>query len=369
MIPIFNIVFTRKFFKAIAVWLLYSLAVGILTSAFTPFFILKHIVYFTVAFVILSIFKEQFIYAFEKTMFYLALIGLFFWLWLLFSPDLLIGLAESLNISGEMERNSAAYYNFIVYTVEVSYYPEFIARNRGFTFEPGPYSIYLSIALTFYLIRVGLRKALSFRFIILIVSLISTLSTTGFLALGITLIYLSFAGVRGIRKVVYVGITAGIFIYAFYTFDIFYNKIASSYESGINVEETLSAADKKGQSISGGRFGGIILGWQNLKRYPLFGIGGSSELSYGRLDVSSGVYIVNGIGNIISTYGLFGILIYLYYLYKSSKLVASLQGSNVKYAFFSVFIISSFSFSLHLQVMLFTLVFLALFINPPVKAV
>jgi len=140
------------------------------------------------------------------------------------------------------------------------------------------------------------------------------------------------------------------------------DKIINLFETGQDFEHLINSAAQSGGAYSAGRFGGFLIGWEDFKKFPVYGRGGVSELSYGAYGFGT-AYIVNGIGNIMSQYGLFGLFVFFTFLLKSSLLIANYFRSKAKFAFFIVSIIAAMAFSTHMQIIIFTLMFISFYIG------
>jgi hypothetical protein len=360
----FKIPITRKYGVAIVVWALYSIATFFQHQVFTPFFIFRYATYITVAYVMVMLYKERLFIRFEKYLTTLALISLFFFVWQVLSKDTLLAFARIFDVSGEMGRNSHEFRNFIFHTVEVSLYDTSYERNYGFAFEPGTYSVYLAIAILFNLLRTHLNFSPkgNVQFYILTLALITTFSTTGYIALGIIIIYLIFIEVKGVSKYFYLLVSLIVAVYIFLSVDFLYNKVEELYLKGQEIDTVLERAEETGTSYSGGRFGGFIIGWEDFKQFPLWGRGGVSNLTSGSKG-DGRVYMVNGIATIMSRFGVFGLIIYFSFLYKSSKILSRSYKSNAIYVFFLACVVGNTSFSIHEQYLLFALIFMSFFYN------
>ena len=133
-------------------------------------------------------------------------------------------------------------------------------------------------------------------------------------------------------------------------------------ESATKLEETLDKSARKNIAYSAGRFGGFVIAWNDFKNSPIVGIGDSKTHSLGGAGGSK-VYIVNGLASILSMYGIFGLLVFVFYLRKSSSVYSliSTEGKNFKYSFFIIMIISYFSFSFQVLPIIFSLTFISIF--------
>ncbi|HNV53090.1 MAG TPA: hypothetical protein PKM28_09385, partial [Tenuifilaceae bacterium] len=237
-------------------------------------------------------------------------------------------------------------------------------RNYGFAFEPGTYAIYLSVAILFNLLRtkVCLSVKENTRFYVLLLALITTFSTTGYIALGVIIIYLMFTEFKGLSKYFYLAAVVSFSIYLFVTVDFLYDKMEELFYGGRDVEELLYKAEETGFSYSAGRFGGFVIGWEDFKENPLFGRGGVSDLTVG-VKGEGRVYIVNGMANIMSQFGVFGLAVFFIFLFKSSLMIAVEFDSRAYLITFFTFVIGIVAFAIHTQYILFTIMFCSFFVK------
>jgi len=359
---IFKVKINKIFLYAFSVWVIYIILSYFSHGVFTPFFAFRNFVFIYVTYVVINIYRNRLTQYFEKYITILALISIVFYAWQMLSVNTLASFMNIFNVAGDIQRGSDYFYNILVYTLEINRGTNSILRNYGFCFEPGPFSIYLSLGILFNLMDKGIRFRENRNLIIMLIALLTTQSTTGYLAVGSLFVYISYKQNRSIFKYYIVAFLALGLVTLILYIPFLGDKIRITYESGLAVEQTLNRAINLNTNYSAGRFGGIILGWKDFIRFPLLGISGITELSYGRHS-GYGIYMVNGIANIMSTFGLFGIIMYLIFLIKSSKFFSSIYGRDSNLGFVIVMLISLFSYSVHFGVLTFMFIFSSIFIN------
>lgn len=351
----------KKFIMLCAGWVMYSIITAFRNSEFLPFFTFRYLVYFLVAFTLIKLYNKKLFFLFEKSIYYLAIVSLFFLFFEIFSPSFIRSVTEPINIAGDLCSERFFYSNIIVKTF-LWRSNVFLQRNAGFCWEPGPFSIFLVLA-TFFLY---LRKPITFwkhnEFWIFIITILTTQSTTGVGTLLVLIIYLIFKRYKGDVKYFYLifSLIIGVLIFIYTPF--LYDKITKLIIMGKNIEEVIDRAANTGNSYSGGRFGGLVIALHNFIERPILGTGGYSSLSYGSVE-DGNVYIVNGLALIITTFGLLGILFYLFFAYKSSVIISRLYKSNCFLGFFIIIILSSFGFGVHNMPILFSLILFSFFID------
>jgi len=140
-----------------------------------------------------------------------------------------------------------------------------IIRNSGMFWEPGAFAGYLIVALLIIVVLNGSFKIELFRREILIITIgiITTLSTMGYLVLGLIILVYIFSNF-GIVKYFF----ASIFIFSMF---LTYNnlpflkaKITDQFQESLDIDESV---------VSNTRFGSIIMDLQYIESSPWFGNG------------------------------------------------------------------------------------------------
>lgn len=356
-----NVRFKKDYFIACFVWLVYALFISIKFDTIYPFFIFRHLAFITIAYVVINIYRDSFFYKFERIIYFFSLISLFFYCWQTVAPGSLIAIMKMADISQSPFSNRPDYYNFIFITVD--YYPDFLfQRNSGFCWEPGPFSIYVVFAMLFNLSRNNFNMMNNKTFWIFLVTLITTQSTTGLAAFILMFLIIQFNKKLGAYKYVIFPVILIIVALIWVKVDILSSKVMELYIQSFELEEIMMSSAERGAEHSAGRFGGFIIAWNDLINNPLLGLGGNIEGSFGRQNYAK-LYIVSGLGTIMSAYGLFGIVVYLYFTFKTSSFFSAYMNLKSKWLFFWMAFICSFAFSIQVQVILFTLLFFSFYNN------
>lgn len=354
--------YNKRFYTIIVIWLGYCLVTGLIHSVFLPFFIFRYITYFTVAYTLFSLYnKFHFFFLFEKSVFILSVISLLFWLLEIFAPNFIVSFCKPIDLSGDLFPKSYFYSNIIVKSFLWGE-DQVIPRNCGFCWEPGPFSIYVLIAMFLCWTRMKEKALSKIYFWILFITLLTTRSTTGIGTFMCLVLYIIFAKYKGGSKFIYLFLFLLLTITVFMEISIFKNKIIDLYQSSLNIKDTFDLAKKTGGTYSGGRFAGFLIAWKDFLSRPLFGTGGYSGLSYGWVGRGH-IFIVNGWATILSTFGLFGIISYACLLIKSSKVYSKIFFIKEKKALFIILAFCSFGFSIISMPMLFAIVLFGMLTN------
>lgn len=275
-----------------------------------------------VVFIAYCMMKKRFFYYFDKVVSDLSLICLVVWLGAVLLPDMVPILIHKISITPAARPMAS---NFFIFGL-CSQFEEGIRRNLGFTWEPGRYSCYLLIAL-FINLSINKFKIYNNRnFWILFLSLLSTLSTTGYVGCSIVILYFLYN--KGIMSK---AIVIGILVVAFPTimsFSFMQNKIQDVILTTYNEDEVSHnmnhiMSQKEMPIIVPQRGLGIYVDVLDFIHDPFIGYGEEFR-SYSNTRLFHG-YIVsssNGITKIFASKGLiYGCIIYIL-LFASSFLFA-----------------------------------------------
>jgi len=190
-------------------------------------------------------------------------------------------------------------------------------RNSGMFWEPGAYSGYLLLIPIMYfsdlkeLWNLHKRKC-----IVLLIALLTTLSTTGYIILFLILIYYLMVK-SGKKFLVYLSlpfILSG--MYKIFTqVDFLGEKIETQFES-------TNSSSNIGEDFSADRFGALAFDLYYINKHPLIGNGIHSKTRYEDhqylvLDEDSGITSHgNGFSNFVASMGILSMALLFYLLYK-----------------------------------------------------
>lgn len=140
-----------------------------------------------------------------------------------------------------------------------------IPRNFGFFWEPGAFAGYLIIAFILFIDELDwLIKYKRRDVIILLVALLTTISTTGYLVLSVIVLFYILQKRKGPGTILLAIIVVGAMVFAFMRLDFLYNKILAEYT-------VLEYQDWDTVNLS--RFGSVLFDWQYIVLHPIVGNG------------------------------------------------------------------------------------------------
>ena len=230
------------------------------------------------------------------------------------------------------------YANIWIYTIN-----QHNRRNCGFVWEPGGFANFLILAI---IINLALNKfnLKNKKLIILLITLLTTLSTTGYLSLIIITFWYLY-NVESNKKIFAAPIILLGSIYIL-NLDFILTKILKIFSTYNNVFLTYSALSyKTGNSYSMGRFAGFMMNIKDFLNNPVIGYGGHSELTWAnRMQVN--LASINGLGSWLAMFGSIGMIIFIYSYYKSFKTIGLYYNFKKHILLFFVILVLGFSFNL-----------------------
>lgn len=258
------------------------------------------------AFLIFSNTKDKFASIYVRLIYVAALVSLFFFTITLIPQigDFLLNSVAPLFKSPFYPVDSfySEHRTIIVYNVEHIH----TYRNSGPFWEPGAFAIFLVIAQLFrfrennFFDKVGL---------VLFISVITTLSTSGFLAEFLLLIfYITRQKNFGAKLIIPVIVLVGLGVYT--EFDFMEEKI----------QRNIEVADYNTAS----RFGSAVADLRDFENSPIIGWG-RGENRFGGMKYASFTrefHRNNGLSDLLVTYGLIIFVFYLYRVFKSFRIIA-----------------------------------------------
>jgi hypothetical protein len=290
-----------------------------------PMFILYHFGLLFIAYLIISSNGRNFIIHYENIVYKLAVISLVFFPFQLLFPQAIFNLLNLIQSVLGFHVTSESYSSILIYTFNQDFNET--ARNCGFSWEPGPYAIFLLLAILFRLMSNQLK--IDKHIVIFITAMITTFSTTGILGL-LVIIGWYFYNKRKQIFIVILPVIIGISIFLFTNVDFLGAKITSQYSSA-QAEVDAQFNNKQEKNISIGRFSGFLLNWGDFKRNPILGYGGHIKEETEAAKMGKLISSTSGLGNWMAQFGVIGLIILLITHIRSQRklhLIFNLRGSG-----------------------------------------
>lgn len=257
---------------------------------------------FLFPFLVLQIIGKRFLSVFVQVVFVLTLVGLVFWSLENLLPDFT---STVRNISRSFNLDVESNENILIYNSEGSTKYGFI-RNAGFAYEGGAYSIILIIAIIFNLV---INNAIvDKKTKILILAVITTFSTAGYLALALIFYGLYYTKIKNRIALILFSIFFFSFIaYSFTQLDFLETKIIEQYQLTNDPFATR------------GRFASATADLLEWQRNPIFGVGKFEKTRFEIFRNVSDQHRVNGLADFLAKFGVVVFIGYWVLLYRSLK--------------------------------------------------
>lgn len=188
-------------------------------------------------------------------------------------------------------------------------------RNAGCFWEPGVFSGYILLTFLLFFNDVDvLWKRHRIRVLLLIIALITTQSTTGFITLLIMSVVWTLIRYRKRQsvRIIALFLIVPIAYYSITRVSFLGNKIVSEYTAASEMEQG---------DVVYSRFGSIVFDWHYIQKHPIIGNGLSAETRYADHKSYFNVDELDGFGNgfsgIIGDLGILFLLFFFIELYKN----------------------------------------------------
>lgn len=303
-----------EFIEMLSILLFYSVLTIITTGSSNTFLwkFSQWSIYILVAYAICKGYKYRFFVIAETILFHLAIIGIICWVILLIVPvefTHFISLFSFTPFNDDINYKSA---NVFFYTIILShayggvdsdgFY--LIMRNCGFAWEPGAFACFMCMAICFNVLRTKMRFKKNIPFIIFLLALASTQSTTGYSTFGIMLIVWLIYN----KKIGWFVLLIPLFLFV----------IGLPFMSEKLEIRAEGFSDATLDNVQGNMGYDRLLSFRILLdeflEHPLFGYG-YSEPSFAKY----GITTFSGIGIILSQFGIFMSTLFLLSLISSAK--------------------------------------------------
>ena len=346
-----NLRVSKTLLVALAVWMAYFVINALTIHGFHPYFMGTYVATIMIAYWLASLYGYEFFARYEDAIYVLSAISLFFVSLEILIPDLLSSFMNTFNLSGNLFGDKKGYATILVYTTGSEdigsdvVQNSFIPRNAGFCWEPGPFSCFIALAIFFNLVRNNSQLKDKKRLIVFLLTLLTTQSTTGFMALFAIVIWLSQSHVKknAFRMLLPPAAIAAI-VLLFTKVPFLKDKIIS--ESRQDVTYFLVRAQSTGNSFAPGRFASLALGWMDFLNHPIAGYGGNFTLSVGYIDETTVVATIGGLGTIISRYGAIGSILFIILIFMAGKKIGRHFNAPATFIFPLLLLIIAFGFNI-----------------------
>lgn len=276
-----------------------------------------------IATLILKLMRYNFLFTFEKLLYFLTIISLIFYPLQLLSHDKTLILVSNISQFNPLTEQDEEMKNFLIWGMDV----DSGIRNSGFAWEPKAFVNFLILGIIIRLIQNNLNIK-DKRILIYTLAVITTLSTTGFLILfGLIPLFILFNKSPDKFFKYLIPVTL-IFIYIM-QLDFMWNKIKMEWEGRYEYESLLSDS-RTFSKRSLGRTPSMFVDLIDFSKQPILGFGLQRDLR--TQSVYTKLVRVNGLTDWIASFGIIGIILFIfghYYGFKKYLSIYNLSGASI----------------------------------------
>lgn len=338
---------SNNLLKLIVICLIWDIAVSIHKKLISSsdqsfqFFLFYAVIY---AYIHIRVYGRQITSLYESIIVSICKISLLFWTISITLPQIMSSIA-SFFPQTNLGHNILYLYNYIDYS-SVHH-----LRNSGCSWEPGRFAIMVLLGIYCNMLRNGIKFKNNRNIIWLLITLASTMSTTGYSIAILVYIIMLYRGSGLSSKIGYTIILIPIIAYIS-SLNFMGDKITEQLNIRNAIEqrkENIGYYDNtlnEGEYIGSlGRFEAMYFEWDNIKHDPVLGYGRNPKNSYFYQNISSHFSLTGGIFKVIGMHGcILGMLFYIL-LYMSSKRISEYSRFNISpLILFLIIMLSSISY-------------------------
>jgi hypothetical protein len=343
-----GIIFNKKFFVLLFGVFIYFVAISIKYREIHPFFLVYYFSYFFIVYVLVTALGLKIFTIFEKLNFYLAVVSLFFMVvQVLLRGDTLFSLFSKLPHMETWSRVTGEGANIFIYSVQPVMssilYNFAIPRNCGYAWEPGAFAVYLCLAIFINLFFIEPDKQSRNRLWILILTLLTTQSTTGYLIFIV--IMASYLLRKKLNVIILVlPVTVVVLIYVS-SLPFMSKKVINLIDDTKRIDQLVEDYYGSETPASPQRFTSLLIAWIDFKDNPVLGIGVQGDEGW-TFKLGSNISVISGIGNLMAQFGLVGLIFFITLLLKSSIFFSRYFKFNSIFLLFYIIVFISISYSI-----------------------
>ena len=313
----------KSFIVVVLVFTLYALITAVNNSRLSLMWMAQWYIWLSIAYVICKVYLFRLFVVYETAVYFLCVISLVFWFGQLLNPKLIENLVEITSLSSPYATDCNVKVNNFLFTVnrraDVLNEYTFVIRNAGFAWEPGAFASFICLGLFCNLMRTNFRIVNNRSLYVLLISLLSTQSTTGFV------IFIFLLGAHMIMN--------GKYSYVIWILPLIIGLFCLPFvrDKVLNEMQLTSNFDIRNLgdgTYSLGRMASFKLYWMEFLRHPILGLGGyagGTELQARGYD---NVALISGIGQIFAMYGIVVSCLFFTCLYRTSILLEKIFSRN-----------------------------------------
>ncbi len=329
-----SIVFDYRTLSVVALFLLVEILQFVFIKPFDPVMISGTLIRIFLSLFVASLLRDKFSGYYVNILYFFSIISFLF-----FIPSLLVPAFFNFFVSSvcpfftPLTVDPDGFYivwpTNILFCFHECVLTEF--RNPGPFWEPGLFAVFLNLALILNLIKE--KKLWTRKNTVLILALITTFSTAGYIAFFVLLISFYLVDQSMIKKILLTAILLPVLLTLYFSLEFLHTK----------VEENISLAG----STTSSRFGSASVDFADFTQSPWIGWG-RGVMRYGGRSFaffSEDQHRNNSVTDLLATYGIFLFLTFFYHYYQSLKALCRTSNFRTAFAGYALIVILMLGFS------------------------
>ena len=343
-----KVLFDLKFYLLIFGFTIYFLGISAKYTEFHPTFFLNYFFKFFVVCIAIKALRINLFKIYELVLYYLSLIALFFWsIQTILGGDTLYSYFSRIPGISLFSYVSGNGLNAIIYSVQPTtssiIYNFMLPRNSGFAWEPGAFAVYLCLAIFINLFITDSDKSTKSRFWVLLIALLSTQSTTGYLIFMLILVYYIFN--KNLNKILLFLPFAIVALIYISTLPFMSNKVLDMINETNEMDQLIVNTIGREESATPQRFTSFMIAFVDFKNNPVLGLGPDGDKAW-TARIGANISPISGIGNLLAQFGIVGFLFFIMSSLRSSFFLSKYFNYNGKYLLFLILLLISVSYGI-----------------------
>ena len=343
-----SVLFDLRFYILLFGFTIYFIAISLKYLSIHPSFLLNYFFKFFIVYAAIKALKYNLFRIYEYVVYYLAIIALVMW-----SIQIILGGDTLFLYFGKVPGMDAfSYvtgigYNAIIYSVQHTSYSILgnipIPRNWGYAQEPGSFAVYLCLAIFINLFIKDSNSNNKNRFWILVVALLSTQSTTGYIIFMVIIGY--YIMNKSLNKMLLLLPFVSITMIYIFSLPFMSAKIFDLINETNELDQLLANTIGREQTATPQRFSSFIITFVDFRNNPILGLGPDGARSWVN-QIGARISPISGIGNLMAQFGLVGFLFFMIATLRSSFFFSKYFNYKGRFLLFIIIILISVSYSI-----------------------
>jgi hypothetical protein len=343
-----RIVIQKQFYILIFSFFIYFIIICTKYGDFRITIFLNYFFMFVIVYSVVKVFKYNLFRIYEYLIYFLAIISLLFWsLQIVLGGDTLLSYFGKIPSIIPFSNVTGNGLNVIIYSVQPSSYSLLyqytIPRNCGYAWEPGAFAIYVCLAIYINLFINRSDKNSKRRLWVLVLTLITTQSTSGYVIFVVIILFYFFAKRLRLLILVFPLLLAALFF--LFSLPFMRKKIVEEFNQKNELDIIVANSIRSDVGYAPGRALSFLVAYRNFLDNPLFGVGTHRNEEW-TVKLGAKISPVSGIGYLLAQFGLTGFFFLIYLSIKSSIYFSKYFEYNGKILFFLIILLISVSYVL-----------------------